>query len=299
MQTRHNTLFDLPSARLRDLYWSLAGPSLLDQNMSASKSDWLPDLLQLAIGINPPLLQDNIGHSMERHRRIGRYFEQLWQTALTQAGWRWQANMTIQGSNRTLGELDLLMEDQQGQQHHLELALKFYLGTQEGWLGPGARDSLDRKLDHLFGHQLALAKDPAAQASLQAAGWQPQTSEAIIRGCLFYPAHKVPFKPLPTTINPQHWRGFWAPWTASQALLGDGLWYVLDKHYWCSPAVVEQAVDSQELQRWLHVWFRHINQPVCIIRVQSGPAGFEEQQRWMLVPDGWPAMHLHPPRRSS
>ena len=57
------------------------------------------------------------------------YYERLWQYALCQAPdlQLIAANLPIRQNGSTLGELDLLFCDDQGV-HHLELAIKLYLG---------------------------------------------------------------------------------------------------------------------------------------------------------------------------
>lgn len=79
-------------------------------------------------------------------RRLGRYYERLWQFAVTHAPGveLVAANLPIRVGGHTLGELDMLLRDRDGV-HHLELAIKLYLGPQHGdghdpahWLGPGS-----------------------------------------------------------------------------------------------------------------------------------------------------------------
>ncbi len=69
------------------------------------------------------------------------------------------ANLPVRDGGHTLGELDLLLRDDDGI-HHLELAIKLYLGPSPApatGSGPAARDRLSRKLEHLCRHQLPLA----------------------------------------------------------------------------------------------------------------------------------------------
>ncbi|CAM5307721.1 hypothetical protein SSTU70S_03703 [Stutzerimonas stutzeri] len=98
-------------------------------------------------------------------RRLGLYYERLWQFVLCQVPdvELLAANLPIRQAGHTLGELDLLLRAAEGV-HHLELAVKFYLGLDqtEGhrhdhWFGPGSLDRLDLKLAHLRKHRLPLA----------------------------------------------------------------------------------------------------------------------------------------------
>ncbi|MBF3109192.1 DUF1853 family protein, partial [Pseudomonas aeruginosa] len=107
-------------------------------------------------------------------QRLGLYYEHLWQFALEQAPdvRLIAANLPVRDGGHTLGELDLLLRDDDGI-HHLELAIKLYLGPQSGpgdWLGPGGQDRLSRKLEHLCRHQLPLAATREGRQVLAAHG---------------------------------------------------------------------------------------------------------------------------------
>ncbi|MCD8530091.1 MAG: DUF1853 family protein, partial [Saccharospirillaceae bacterium] len=177
--------FALPGQHQRDLIWSLFGPPLLDCDWSPAQQPWLPhDWQRLATEVS-------------RHApafsspRLGLIFEQLWQEYLQLSDIRFQANVQIIDQGKTLGELDLLL-DKGGQQWHLELALKFYLGygNEQGqhWIGPNRADLLVHKIRHTRDHQLLLRRHPYTQQQLSALDWQPQASLSVMRGCLFYPA---------------------------------------------------------------------------------------------------------------
>ncbi|NWE73892.1 DUF1853 family protein, partial [Pseudomonas gingeri] len=128
-------------------------------------------------------------------RRLGLYYERLWQFAVQQApgieliG----ANLPIRREGHTLGELDMLLRDRDGV-HHLELAIKLYLGPQQGqgedaahWLGPGCHDRLDRKLAHLSQHQLPISARPESREALAALGIQAFSAQLWLGGYLLYP----------------------------------------------------------------------------------------------------------------
>ncbi|MCT1279867.1 DUF1853 family protein, partial [Pseudomonas aeruginosa] len=113
-------------------------------------------------------------------QRLGLYYEHLWQFALEQAPdvRLIAANLPVRDGGHTLGELDLLLRDDDGI-HHLELAIKLYLGPQSGpgdWLGPGGQDRLSRKLEHLCRHQLPLAATREGRQVLAAHGAESAVS---------------------------------------------------------------------------------------------------------------------------
>lgn len=273
----------------RDLYWSLVGPSMLDCDWAPAKPDWLARIVQLAIGTSPAVPSMEILPA--RPRRIGYYFESLWHEALIRSTWHWQANLQIISGQRTLGELDLLIQPPDASPLHLELAIKFYLGTRHGWLGPNARDSLLRKLHKLHNHQLQLPRQTDAHPTLEQQQWPTDGSlhsYAIMRGCLFYPAHDETAQPLPAIINPDHWHGFWVPANKAAQYLPAGHWYVLDKHLWCSPAQVKSTINRNDILQWCQQWFGYLDIPLCLARCEPHDHHWREVERWFVTPVQWP-----------
>lgn len=106
-----------------------------------------------------PILPDIT--AMKRHN-LGTYFETLvfyWLRNL--AGVEiLTRNHQINEGTRTVGELDLVFS-YQNQIYHWELSIKFYACTgdpvlENNWVGPLKKDTLAKKLDRLFSHQLPL-----------------------------------------------------------------------------------------------------------------------------------------------
>ncbi|NVZ77513.1 DUF1853 family protein, partial [Pseudomonas gingeri] len=188
---------------VRDLAWViLAPPMLLDtpwpQRHPLAGSDWVEAPQQLEHWLRQ-LDRDSsaLQHwlALGATRRLGLYYERLWQFAVQQApgieliG----ANLPIRREGHTLGELDMLLRDRDGV-HHLELAIKLYLGPQQGqgedaahWLGPGCHDRLDRKLAHLSQHQLPISARPESREALAALGIQAFSAQLWLGGYLLYP----------------------------------------------------------------------------------------------------------------
>ena len=149
-------IHQLRHAAVRDLAWVLISPPLLSnpprpQRHPLSASPWMrsPDLLAdwlLTLDRDASSLEHWLAQSSVR--RLGLYYERLWQFALHAAPGVevLAANLPIRDGGHTLGELDLLLRDEQGV-HHLELAIKLYLGPERAggellshWLGPGSHD---------------------------------------------------------------------------------------------------------------------------------------------------------------
>ncbi len=173
---RHMTLFS--SLRV------ILAPPMLDatpwpQRHPLAGSDWVQAPQELAdflfqLDQDSRPLEEWL--ALASTRRLGRYYERLWQFAVQHA------------PGETLGELDLLLRDREGV-HHVELAIKLYLGPQDGdgarpehWLGPGSNDRLDRKLTHLSQHQLPMSARPESRATLAGLGVEAFSAELWLGG---------------------------------------------------------------------------------------------------------------------
>ena len=273
---------------VRDLLWSVFGPSLLQCDWSATPERDLPQL-------TPDCVSRAGGHDCEfTSMRLGFRFEQLWHHALSACNQPFEANLQINDGTTTLGELDLLLP-QDDHTLHLELALKFYLGTADGWVGPNRRDRLDQKLRHTRERQLSLPQRAVAEGIPLPGTTGPVISRALMRGCLFHPLHDSAI--LPPEVHPQHRRGVWSAISRLPEYLDltddSPVWYVLSKPEWMSPAVSSFAISNAEMLDYLQLHFRHLSSSVCIARMNFHPAEgmtpayWDEHERWMIVADEW------------
>ena len=291
---------------VRDLAWTLLSAPLLQhvdclQRHPLSASTWAHTPGLLADWLS---LQDQDSSTLEQylarshHHRLGLYYEQLWQFALHAAPGvqLLAANVAIREQGRTLGELDLLLRDAEGE-HHVELAIKLYLGPQQAagsapanWLGPGRQDYLERKLKHLCQHQLLLSSSPQAKALL--GNWRVQRlqAELWLGGYLFYPwpGHCD----MPSGAHPQHLRGAWLTrqaWPAFTQQQG-GRWLVLPRSAWLAPARASKAESLSLLE--LNHWLAQLDPqatPILLARLEvDGHGEWQEVQRLFLLADTWP-----------
>ncbi|GIZ12115.1 DUF1853 family protein [Pseudomonas sp. NCCP-436] len=297
----------LHTPAVRDLTWTLLSPPLLDKTCGPLRhplqaSDWVRHPQQLADWLLLLDRQPDVLHawlSARPLRRLGLYYERLWQFAL-QAAPGIQviaANLPIRQGSRTLGELDLLLRDAEGE-HHLELAVKFYLGTNSddeprtAWLGPASHDRLDLKLRHLARHQLPLSARHEAREILNPLQLNHPRASFWLGGYLFYPwPHGC--QP-PHGATPGHLRGNWLhhkQWQAFNTLSDGTCWQPLPRLAWLAPArfAVSQLWTAEQLQHWLGDLT-----PSCpgqlLVRLKEDPTGnWQEVERFFLLNDRWPA----------
>lgn len=129
---------------------------------------------------------------------------------------------------------------------------------------------------------------------------------AIVKGCLFhpFPKEKADTVELPSTqhneiniqVKEDHWCGYWLSISDAHNYLRSQYWSVLPKNRWLSPAVVSQAISTEELLTLLDIHFAHIAQPVCIVELSPdrdiATDYFFEKSRWFIVPDDWQSSYL-------
>lgn len=303
------TLSALPSQlrtpQVRDLAWVVLSPPMLavtawPQRHPLSGSDWVqhPQALDAFLRSldedSTPLIE---WLSRSSIRRLGLYYERLWQFAIHHAPGvdLIAANLPIRVENHTLGELDMLLRDKDGV-HHLELAIKFYLGPLEtdgrdplNWLGPGSQDTLGSKLAHMNQHQLPMSRRPETRQALAALGIEELQVHAWLGGYLLYPWRGPAVSP--TGVHPDHPRGQWLPqkdWPAFIAARPNERWQWVPRTQWLGPIRVDEPWDDENLQDWL-TQLDPAERAQCLVRLTETAGGhWQEAERVFLVSDRWP-----------
>lgn len=301
----HDLLQSLHTPAVRDLAWTLLSPPMLGETTKVQRhplqaSCWMRQPQRLADWLAQQDKDPGPLHTWltaKPVRRLGLYYERLWQFALhaTPDVEVVAANLPIRQNGQTLGELDLLLRDAEGE-HHLELAVKFYLGTRGSdaadWLGPGSHDRLDLKLGHLAQHQLPLSSRREARATLNELQLGDTRSAFWLGGYLFYPWPDG--CPSPRGAGPEHCRGNWlhqCDWDAFAATKPDARWQPLPRLAWLAPALIKtgEAWPADTFQQWLKL-LRPDAQAQLLVRLEEDHAGdWREVERIFLVNDQWPA----------
>ncbi|HSC83713.1 MAG TPA: DUF1853 family protein [Pseudomonas sp.] len=302
-------LAELRQPQVRDLAWTLLAPPLLAADAQLplrhplAASSWLAQPQQLAAWLRqqeqaPAALLAFLANGSSR---LGRYYERLWQFALQAAPdvQLLAANLPIREQGRTLGELDLLLHDDQGT-HHLELAIKLYLGPasaggadpQHG-LGPASEDRLGRKLQHLLQHQLPLSRSAAATPALAGLSSDPIQASLWLGGYLFYPWPGDCAAPI--SSNPQHLRGHWLhrrDWAQFRASQASHHWQPLPRRAWLAPARLDavQLDTQQHSSDWLEQLPADAPAQLLVGLEPDEHGDWKESARLFLVSDDWPGV---------
>jgi hypothetical protein len=293
-------IFNYHNHIVRDLAWAIASPPLLHPGQTACRwysDDWYKDLYTTSeswlkqLDKSPDVLQERL--DSQKDRRLGRYFETLWAFWLENNP-RFDViahNLPLREAGRTLGELDFLVHDKSsGQNLHWEVAVKFYLGVGDtrlhcNWHGPGKKDRLDRKVEHLCNRQSVIYQRPEVQEMITAMGYRVDTCGVILKGRLFYPHAHDEEASVPVDANPCHLRSYWLtlselcsqniPVNSYSPLVGYG-WMASagedDKIPWMSLDELITAIKLGDLRLPLYVSSR---QP------ERG------SKRFFVVPDDW------------
>ena len=283
---------------LRDLEWVIHSPFLLKETPA-------PDLtrhpeteaLLARLNADPEPLISHLAATP--HLNLGRYFEQLiifWLDQLPSVNLI-GSNIPIFREKQSLGEIDLVFL-YEGKAWHWELSVKFYLNIgspleEADFVGPMQRDTLKRKLDRLYDHQLRLPTHKETTAVLTSRGVEEVTSHPWVKGCLFYPVGNAR-SGHPARISEN---GLSGNWLNRECLVDASLpefdhFLLLEKKRWITPSFYPDEVVSGSTSALLSEIdraFRMRRAPSLIHLMQDeGKETLTSLGQLFIAPDGWP-----------
>ncbi len=286
---------DFKQPCVRDLAWVIASPPLVSGSFNQARwwnrqqclkefHDCLPALQ--ALDKKPQPLIDHL--NLIKSKRLGLYFEGLvsfWLSFIS-PNYRLLAHNiqlfeTLEKGKHTLGEIDFIIQEiKTAKTIHLEVAVKFYLGTVPledtyHWFGTNTKDQLGRKLDHLKQLQTQLSK-----IHPELLDFNIDERHCLLKGRLFYPQG---LDQAPAGISKAHLRGRWL--YASQNC-HDQLLIPLDKNNWLAElnhAEIKQQLAKQAPNKLFN------NEPAratCYsITAKDKREKYRELERLFILPD--------------
>ena len=294
-----DTKVSYTNPEVRDLDWCIRSSNLMSQEANQFIPEnsfwkdqhdhkWLQE-----IDANPSQLLDFLDFRKKRRRKLGLYFEDLTLFWLTYGSTYEVLNhdLQVQAESGTAGAFDFILRNQDQEIEHWELAVKFYLCTNnsehwQDWVGPGRKDRLAKKLAKLFDSQINLSTSQAGCATLTSLEIPEVTHKRImLKGVFFTPWNSTM---LPQFAEQECNTGLWV----EQAELPEYLsqfpftyrWKKRDKPDWLSPTYChrKETEDIRELANFTSA--RDIPFMVSILR---GRQFYQEQVRLFIVPNGW------------
>lgn len=289
---------------VRDLAWALRSPPLLRFSKGPIRfldGAWCERMYQRylprlnALDKRPTELLAHL--RARKDLRLGNYFESLlhfWLMDSENGYYRLIAHsFPIRANKKTLGELDFLVQEIASQQiQHWEVAVKFYLGVEPNgehrhWVGPGLKDRLDLKVEHLIQRQLTLTKRPAAQVALSELGIGECQPVCLLKGRLFYPLGANTEIWQPQQAHVDHPRGWWLREADFLRKFTDSdiNWLTLPKNNWLTPMTVFEAqlLSSVSASEVVSSLSEMNDRAIAVIGLRAGI----EVERGFITPANW------------
>jgi len=294
---------------VRDLAWALLSPCIIkgeliqDKGVIKSISEneesliiWLENL-----DFEPNDLQTFL-ENKKTSKRLGKYFENLLHFAFLNLSSIRETHFSIQvkqDKSTTIGEFDFLIQsDDNSRWTHLEVAVKFYLVSEEAigshqiktwFIGPNRKDRLDLKLKKLYEHQLKLGSHTCGQKKLSSLGIHSLKKELVVKGYLFYNFKMNQSLQTPDYINEYALKGWWSelhdfPFDSLQ----DKFFVALNKNEWLSLFVGNQDRNLSAIQLRKAIESKEFELPLLIVEVENYEYdGWREVNRGFIVQNGW------------
>ena len=295
MHSPHTELLSQFKHRVvRDLAWVIASPPLVSGdiddvnwwNYEDCISEFNDCLIELKkLDQQPKPLIDHLANL--KNKKLGSVFEGLISFWLSISP-NYQEklnNIQIIEDKHTYGELDFIIEEiTTGKIIHLEVAVKFYLGSEPladpyRWFGTTTKDQLGKKIDHLKNHQTQLTKKYPNQLK-QYFTETIDERHCIIKGRLFYPENSNS-SPQNLALASNHLRGCWCYVDSTQNL---STLIKINKSHWLAEFSNEdiQASNFSSINT-----LTTIDRAECYVDIELNEGDFIEKQRVFHLPQSF------------
>ncbi len=227
----------------------------------------------------------------QKKNRLGHHFEHIHARLLAaQAGVVIHAlNVSLQGTQQTLGEVDCLYSNADGEVIHREIAIKYFLGFHESpearnWIGTTKVDRLDLKVQRMALHQTQVATLAQQQGVWPASLPFPTRREVLMLGAFFRHTNHAAW---PTLMGKTAEGGFWCSTEEFVRLAGaTSVWACLQKPWWLSPQHRLSAPQMSALQVAADV---DAQQHPLLVAALDPSTEKPINGRGFVVPRGWHA----------
>lgn len=282
-------------SRMRDdLNWALTSPPLFTYPVCVGESSpWSPVAREpfLSQPVDTALLEEWLSNTNDY--RLGSYFEQLVHFYLAHSPLveNVTRSVALRDEGKTLGELDFVYRTKNEPLYtHLEVAVKFYFSMGDPtdsfqWVGLNQTDKLGDKINRTITHQLPIVQRPTCIEILRRLDIQIETSQALIKGRLFYPwkdfvAHNFTY---PECITPGHLKGWWLRFDDAEKIdSADIRLFPLTKTHWMAPLNDEEMNTLPTIELGVKMSLIY---PLMVARVDCH--GYEID-RGVILPNQWP-----------
>lgn len=281
--------FEMTTQAAGDLTWTINSPSLIQAPAETLATNW-------------PVCQESDFDSeallswceSRRQYRVGRYFEDLVHFYLQSVrGFEVvEQGLQIQENDRTVGELDFLYRNHEGELCHCETAVKFFLHTPESndsgshFIGPNSADNFERKTRRLFEHQLCLSENRFPDVCRR---------EAFVKGRIFYHPRTPAPTALPELLARDHLKGSWvreSELDLLEASDAETRFRIARKPHWLAPDRAGLAdatlLTADGIRLQLEDHFTKKRTPQLVNVLSKDDEQWQESDRVFVVSDQWP-----------
>ena len=294
-------LWSLESTVHRDLSFLLASPSLLNNTKivpAITSQEWMKWFLDAKEAIaddakKPQRLMQFV--NTPRQYKLGLYAEDLLLYYLHNFSPCKILAHDIQvfDGKRSIGAFDFIVQTSTGEIEHWEMAIKYFVqySLSPNWtefIGPGGRDSLQRKMNKMLHRQILLGDDPLAQEGLKERGIPIPTRKRIVSVGKLFAQYKTYFV-VPYEGDAHQPTGLWAKKDVFYEHLKSfpHRKWVFRKHpRWIGPALCtkeDESMTNKEVWDFINSKETH----VMLSELEEVPYGWQERERWFVMPEGW------------